>query len=55
MIIERIGGARLAQPPSDHQTLEQTRDARDGGSDPAQRAGITNHKVVNDSLLMIIA
>ena len=52
MIIERIGGARLAQPPSHHQTLELT---RGGGSVPAQRAGITNHKVVINSLLMIIA
>ena len=52
MIIDWIGGARLAQPLSDHQALEQT---RDGGSDPAQRAGIRNHKVVIDSLLMITA
>ena len=52
MIIERIGGVRLAQPLSDYQTLEQT---RNGGSDPAQRAGIRNHKVVIDSLLIIIA
>ena len=51
MIIERIGGARLAQPLSDHQALEQT---RDGGSNPAQRASIRNHKVVIDSLLIII-
>ena len=45
-----IIGYRPAQPLSDHQALEQT---RDGGSDPAQRAGIRNHKVVIDSLLMI--
>ena len=50
VIIERIGGARLAQPLSDHQGLEQTRD----GGDPAQRAGIRNHKVMIDSLLMIV-
>ena len=48
VIIERIGGVRLAQPLSDYQVLEQTRNGN-----PAQRAGIRNHKVMINSLLTI--
>ena len=49
---ETIGGAPLAQPRHDHEGVELTHGA---GSEPAQRAGIRNHKVVIDSLLMITA